>query len=262
MKILILICKIIIILIIIISCDAADQYLGVNNDFLDSNDDSNSNGGGGGEETANYYSNISEAMADGVIGYWKMDETSGNTSIDETGTQNGTSSNTTIIDGKNGFGKCRSYSGTNSWTNITGFTSATQSYTFGFWMYFNNTANCYYFDTQSGRFLLGVQTNTLRIYDGAWRDYTYGHSTGTWLYVVNVLNGAANTADLYINGIHQGIQVSWAGINIGGTTRIASRYPGASQWYNGYLDDLAIWNRALSASEISNIYNSNAPLTP
>src|SRR5207253_1458413 len=80
-----------------------------------------------------------------------------------------------------------------------------------------------------------------------------------WTHVALAYDGA-QTASFYINGQFAGSVVAQGlydynlntytigGSTIGGTTTNAS--------FNGFIDDLAIYNRALSGAEIQQIYNA------
>jgi hypothetical protein len=82
-------------------------------------------------------------------------------------------------------------------------------------------------------------------------------ATGTWVHVAVTLSG--NTGTLYVNG-------AAAGTNTNMTLRPSSlgttgnNYIGRSQYsdpyLNGQIDNFRIYNRALSAAEISNLYST------
>ena len=80
-------------------------------------------------------------------------------------------------------------------------------------------------------------------------------TTGTWYHVaVTVSSG---TAQFYVNGVAED---SFTGISISATTH--DLHIGATVGYNnfgGNIDEAAIFNSALSASNISSIYNSGVP---
>jgi hypothetical protein len=78
-------------------------------------------------------------------------------------------------------------------------------------------------------------------------------NTGTWYYVVAVLNAQGGT--LYLNGQQDSIlSGSWTW-GTGGSLSIGSVMPGIPYFFPGLIDDVRIYNRALSAAEISALYN-------
>ena len=85
---------------------------------------------------------------------------------------------------------------------------------------------------------------------------------GTWAHVTGVWDGT--TMKIYVNGTLQKSQ-SYAGKTMAGpssfpgTIGAMGRNAGTSRGYydlNGYLDELKAWDRALSDSEIANIYSN------
>jgi len=84
-------------------------------------------------------------------------------------------------------------------------------------------------------------------------------STGAWFHVVGTWDASENTVRIYLNGVEH----SNAGDNAtGGDTqemRIGSRTDAAAlTFYNGRVDDLRIYVRVLTTTEILGIYNNGA----
>ncbi len=84
-----------------------------------------------------------------------------------------------------------------------------------------------------------------------------------WFYSLIVRDGTQIL--IYINGVLVNTFNSPIihNVNNSALSEIGARYAGSSlaQLYDGMLDDIGIWNRALSASEIQQYYNSSAPQT-
>lgn len=81
-------------------------------------------------------------------------------------------------------------------------------------------------------------------------------ATGSWQHVAVTLNGLVGT--IYLNGSPVASEsISLVPSSLGGTNQ---NFLGKSQWpdpyFDGYIDEPAIFNRALSDGEISSIYNS------
>jgi len=82
-------------------------------------------------------------------------------------------------------------------------------------------------------------------------------STGVWYHVAAVRMG--NTNQIYLNGLLLSQQVSGSNINsgIGGTAYIGEIAPNGiplTRFFDGQIDELSLFNRALSQSEIGAIY--------
>ena len=73
-------------------------------------------------------------------------------------------------------------------------------------------------------------------------------TVGAWNRVVGTYNGSQLL--IYINGI-SAVSLSYTGSVSVATNPLGLGYgPGKSEYLNGSLDDVSIWNRALSASEV------------
>jgi len=87
---------------------------------------------------------------------------------------------------------------------------------------------------------------------------TKAFTKGKWYMVTFILNRATDEFIVYQNGEYAGNDTgdSMVGVDVSNT---GSGYVGkahSSQWYfNGTIDEVAIWNRSLSSAEILNIYN-------
>jgi hypothetical protein len=82
-------------------------------------------------------------------------------------------------------------------------------------------------------------------------------STGTWVHVAVTLSG--NTGTLYVNGAVVGTNTNMT-LRPSSLGTTGNNYIGRSQYadpyLNGQIDNFRIYNRALSASEISSLYSS------
>lgn len=86
-----------------------------------------------------------------------------------------------------------------------------------------------------------------------------GLSSNTWYHAVATLDSSAN-GKLYLNGLQVGSLAmqtpsltAKSQLAIGESKRVSSHF-------GGFIDEVAIYNRALSAAEVSNIYNNNTYL--
>ncbi len=87
------------------------------------------------------------------------------------------------------------------------------------------------------------------VHDGVWRHYA-------------ATADRAGSAQIYINGEPSGAAVSMAPLgNLDSQTALIVGSIGAanSQWFKGDLDELILWNRALSAEEVMAVYRHFPP---
>jgi Concanavalin A-like lectin/glucanases superfamily/Bacterial Ig-like domain (group 3) len=106
--------------------------------------------------------------------------------------------------------------------------------------------------------LVRNSTKKLGTHDGTGYFYSTGTITeGQWAHVVGTCNNATNTYTFYIDGSSSGSDTSYA-CGYGYSQRIkwiGSRTGSLSLW-NGSIDEAMIFNRTLSQSEISALYDS------
>ena len=98
----------------------------------------------------------------------------------------------------------------------------------------------------------------------------YVRSTNTnlkddaWHHLVGVYDGSTTSAAIYIDGVASNdyaarTMPSTTNSAAGGSAHIGSRNNGSTQFLNGLMDEMAIFNAALSAADITAIYNSGVP---
>lgn len=81
-------------------------------------------------------------------------------------------------------------------------------------------------------------------------------SLNTWYHIVYTVSGTTST--LYINGVNKGTStVSSIGTSSGAMELGASTAP-SDQWLDGVIDQVRIFNRALTSTEVSTLYNEQA----
>lgn len=214
-----------------------------------------------------------------LVAFWKMDEASGTNVQESINALNGTSSGTSVVTGK--LGNARSFTANtnnitranNSLLNFTGdftisvwvksgqacvngnYPTAIYKEDFdvgagtrvGYGIVANNGFNCVTHNWYGEIWVNNVQYSAPggSIIDNNWHNLVFKRS-GTQLYA-------------YQDGVNQS--------GAGGVTAVSGSVSNSNQlflgsdtnwvgyFYNGYLDEVGLWNRALTAQEITDLYN-------
>ncbi len=134
-----------------------------------------------------------------------------------------------------------------------------------------STAGTYFYvagESQNGNdFDLQFQNdNKLYFYSAGGSAVSYTPSTssliGKWNMIVATYNATTNTQDIYWDG-----QLVTSGSVGSNTNKLGAFWIGASsvfggRYFDGGIDETAVWNYDLSASQVSGIYNSATPTSP
>ena len=212
---------------------------------------------------------------------WHFDEGTGTITQDTSGNNNtGTLTNGPIwIDGKSG--KAVKFDGVNDFISVLNSASlnmGTQDFTITAWANFDELTTArhgiiakitgdatngpamgygYMIHVHNNKFLRFSVTGGVNIYRFAQYALTGANVTG-WHFVTGLWNAATNTAKLYLDGLEVASNSYTSGTvgNIDNTNNLA-----IGSTYKGILDEVYIWNRALSVSEILAEYNSGLPDT-
>ena len=203
-------------------------------------------------------------VTNGLLAWWKMDETSGTTAFDSSGnTRNSTLTGASFATGylSNALQLAGSSSSYGSYSAADG-----NQVTLAAWVKANgNGGGSYPFivGSPSYRFIFrftGTDTSSVGFatWDQTNGDYDSGAGTisqGVWYHVVASFDRGSLTTPpvFYING-KKTVTATLATASgtpppLSGTGYIGNRYDGARGW-NGLIDDLRIYNRILSATEI------------
>ncbi len=200
----------------------------------------------------------------GLVGYWKMDESSGTTTSDSsgnlyTGTLGVGASAPTWTNGK--FGGGLSFDGTSDLVNLSTITKPTTSFpiTLSFWVNPTTTSPVGIFDSAPG------QGNVLRNYSAGniewWNgqpQVSLGLSSSVWQHVTVVYDhdGTNRILRYYKNGTLTSSssfagtnEYNWSNFTLGNING------GDAGWFSGSLDEFRVYNRALSPAEVQQLYN-------
>ena len=215
-------------------------------------------------------------LSDGLVGYWKMDEGVGTTIADSSGIGNtGTLSGATIPEWSSGkFGNSINLSSNNDYINIGEggglFDFGSNNFSISFWMNPDSLStaftrilgkasgasweNGYAFSTLNNTFAFWIngQTNVAA---------ASLPSTGVWHHIIGTYDHSK--IKLYIDGIE--VASTPYTQNIIDTSldfRIGTIFNGGNTEFDGKLDEVRLYNRALSPSEVSDLYNyAPGPIT-
>lgn len=211
----------------------------------------------------------------GLVGNWRMDEINGSTLADSSGNgNNGTASGTTIVAGK--INNARSFNGSSDYvfTN-TSFNNPT-IYSVTAWFKTGTTSGGKI--VGFGNFQAGSSINydrhiymgnVGRIHFGAYNagslalitiDSSASYNDSNWHFVAATM-GAGGMA-LYIDSTLIGTNPNTVSQNYTGYWRIG--YDSMKGWtdtpssdyFNGIIDEVRVYNRALSGSEVQALYNA------
>lgn len=182
---------------------------------------------------------------------------------DARGTYNGTASNVTYSTGK--FGQCAVGNGTSTEININGL-SITSSRTVSFWVKSNYTIanNCAVFSSRDtgDDYLEGI---VIRAGNGALSDFIINIGVNTfsinpldlnWNNII-IVDNTINYM-VYFNGVLKITQPVQTGHKKLSSFNLFRRSGSpAPQFFNGSIDNVRIFNRALTASEVTKLYEED-----
>lgn len=85
------------------------------------------------------------------------------------------------------------------------------------------------------------------------------NSVGAWYHIAGTYNKATGEQKLYVNGQLAGLQIHPAGNTVVPLTYFSDMKIGMSGYkgyFNGKIDDVRLYNRALSNQEVQDLYSS------
>jgi len=203
-------------------------------------------------------------LSEGLVGYWKMDEAS-SPSVDSSGNGNSGTWNGTADDATGKFGNAITLDGDSDYINVGSDSSLDQttSVTIAAWVNPDTNAGWDVIyqrvdGTPNGYRMKISDTSKWAFNPDASGDWLYSSddaSTDTWSHVVGTWDGSTST--LYVNGVEINSQVDTGTptSTTGETANIGSYGNGVSQFFDGEIDDVRIYNRALSPKEVRDLYN-------
>ena len=202
----------------------------------------------------------------GEILHYKMNDNAASTDvIDSVGSYTGTSvQNTSVMNSTPGkVNDALSFNGTSDYIT-TGTLPALDDFTISMWVYINANSSSWdaimHSPSSAMQFYLWNGTTTVDWYisshSGGWAQTSGSIGTGGWHHVV-VVREIGSVPRIYFDSSLQALANS--AVN-SGTLSSEALYIGnqtgqPSRTFNGKMDDIRIYNRALSATDINAIYN-------
>lgn len=196
----------------------------------------------------------------GCVAYWSME---GN-SNDQLGNNNGTDTSITYSSTSGIIGQYATFDATSDKITCTStnIPTGTSSRTFSAWVKLSGAMLVFHYGTGGGTFglmfALYIDTGSISMFGyGADLTVTTSNATGTWIHLVVTYDGTTTT--IYKNGTSVG-----TGTPSLNTTTSSSFVIGHDNgtWGGGgslgNIDELGCWNRVLSGTEISDLYNGGA----
>ena len=215
-------------------------------------------------------------LGSGLVAHWTFDQTEGTVLVDDSGElRDGTVSGATWTSDGRFAGALHFRPG--NFVSVENFPEATESWTFSAWIRIADE------DTAIDE--LGVAVTTEDYQKGGWEFQTYGLSSGVywhfgywidstskwahyeyhffevgrWSHATVVVDGLAGQVSFYVDGQLQEPRLSAPPILPGTRTLFMGKWMGAGRLFAGSLDDVAIYSRALSQTEVNELQTRPPP---
>ncbi len=101
-------------------------------------------------------------------------------------------------------------------------------------------------------------------YELKFTDYLVSSDTNNWTHLVVTIN--QNIVKFFVNGVQTdyscfGNQFNIPSIDVGAPLTIGASLPNFNEYFHGSLDDIGIWDRALTVCEIQDLYHAQLGYT-
>lgn len=221
--------------------------------------------------------NPRESLSEGLVGYWKMDESAANLcsggindSCDSSGNSNDGAWNADATATVGKFGNGVTLDGTGDYVSIgnPGSLNPTSAITVSSWVYLDTRVSYSRSVDKTGSYLLEPSYSSgngpiFCVYAGGAARCTSQTAltvpTSTWVHVVGTYDSASKTVVVYYNGslFSSSILSGLSSYTITTTANnlVFGSYNGSDYFMDGKLDDVRIYNRALSPKEVRDLYN-------
>ena len=217
------------------------------------------------------------ALTDGLVAYYKLD----GDATDVSGNGNdGTIHGATVTTGK--INQCYNFDGSNDYidTGITDVIVYENDWSFAAWVYTEDISGYYGFanknyqddptirfqakDNGDGTIHIDIFLGTYNGGNGPFIHLTYD-TIKDWHYIVTTFDSSTHIARLYVDGnfitsgeVKANITNSRP-LQLGITKQ--SNYSYSGYYFDGKIDEVGIWNRALTEEEVTQLYNNGDGLS-
>lgn len=205
-----------------------------------------------------------------IVAWWRMDETSGNRA-DSSGNSNTLTDVNTVGYTAGKIGNCASFASASSeyFTMGSAPTTGTGDFSICAWVKTNSSGvrrgivswgTSGPTDPYKGIFFYIGTDNKLHadVTGVAGPTSTNTINSDNWVHVALVHTDSGDTGQLYINGSTNGSSATMQPNIVSGTVnRVGISYNAAATW-EGEIDELIIWNSALTSAEVDNVYDITA----
>ncbi|HXI84263.1 MAG TPA: LamG-like jellyroll fold domain-containing protein, partial [Verrucomicrobiae bacterium] len=217
-------------------------------------------------------------LFDGLLAHWKLDESAGTVAADSAGTNNGTltgfnfTTNSGHVSGI--LSNALSFDGVDDFVALDGNQiDLTNNFTVTAWLYPRNASTAGAFISVRSFYLASgfrffIYNNSVFVQGQTtvgWQASTFGAGAiqnGNWYHVAVVYDDSFIT--VYVNGVSLG-SADWGGdmiMNTNSFSRIGSDATEGADYFNGVIDDVMLFERALTSPQIETLHQSaNQPLT-
>lgn len=207
-------------------------------------------------------------LLDGLIGYWKFEDASGTSAQNNRGgtsvsfgSGNSSRMPSWTQAGKSGYALV--FDGTDDYVSAGSTYNANESITIAAWIKPMSAQRNTVVDKGTQYWLELVNSNVLTYRywgatSGGWRSFTTVSTVplGEWSHVAVVNSPSWSAPKIYINGAEATISTQSQEPNIGSGTFYIGGYSGSNYNFNGTIDEVMVFSRALSAGEIRLLYEN------
>lgn len=207
---------------------------------------------------------MSRRLSSGLISYWKMDEGTGTSITDRSGNSNtgnfGTGTSAPSW-GTGKFGSAVDYGGNDYITHTQSPSIANSSFTIAGWVYADSVSADSTWFSMGNSGAVNEQLHLRMDPAGGIRFGFYGNdvdtptstfTTGVWHHVVYTYDISSGVRRIFFNGSKSAEDIASAPYSGNGVTYIGSF--GGGEFWNGNIDEVRIYNRALDPSEVTALY--------
>lgn len=224
-----------------------------------------------------------QTLLTGLVGYWNFDDGSGTVLVDRSGNANhGTLLNSPAWTSSGRFGSALTFDGTDQSVQVAspvGLPTGNGARTVAAWVNLagevaTSGTNRFQSLVSWGTPLADAQLFSLeraaagsyaRLYVTGWNNDAAGATTdalplGEWVHVAVTFDGS--TLRFYRNGLADGLTAASYSTTLGAAGLLIGNIAANDGWHvglNGRLDELYVYNRALSASEIGTLMSAPVP---